>query len=401
LNAISSARLPRLLAAITALLMLALAVGLGACGGDGGGEDVDKVLEQTFSGNRKIDSGELSMNLTADLKGVPTVTEPVTVKIGGPFENQGENKVPKLDLDLSANAGGQSFTAGVISTGNKGYINFQGTDYVVPDDVFAQFRSELRKQQRESNTDTPDLATLGVNPRDWLTDPKNEGSEDVEGVETIHISAGVDVPKLLDDLNELLKKTGQLGLTPAQRQQLPSSISDKVKKQITDSVNEATFDLYTGKDDKILRKLDVKLQFDVDEKLRQDTAGVESGSVAFTVQVANINEPQEITAPKNAKPLSDLQSQLEAAGALGALGGSSGGSSGGGSSGGGGGGSGGSSGGANSGGGGGSSGTELGTGGGAAGGSGASTSEQRRYLRCVRAAKSVEDIRKCGTLLGK
>ena len=339
------------------------------------------------------------MNLTADLKGVPTVTEPVTVKVGGPFETQGDNKVPKLDLDLSANAGGQSFRAGVVSTGTKGYISFQGTDYVVPANLFAQFRRELRKQQRSSNKDTPDLEALGVHPRDWLTDPKDEGTVDVEGVETIHISAGVDVPKLLDDLNELLKKTGQLGLTQAQRQQLPGSISPTVKKQITDSVKQASFDVYTGKDDKILRKLDVKLQFDVDKKLQQQTSGVESGDVRFTVQIADLNKPQQINEPTNAQPLSELQKQLEAAGALGALGGSSGGGSGSsGSSGS----SGGSTGGTTGSSGGGSSssggGTDLGTGGGG-NSTGASTSQQRRYLRCVRGATSVDDIRKCGSLL--
>jgi hypothetical protein len=393
-KSIPSARLPRLLAAVSALLLAVALSGLAACGGDGGGENVDKVLNQTFGGGQKIDSGELSMNLTADLKGVPTVTEPITVKVGGPFENQGKNRVPKLDLDLSANAGGQSFRAGVVSTGQKGYISFQGTDYVVPANIFSQFRSELRKQQRDSNKDTPDLATLGVHPRDWLKNPKDRGTEDVEGVETIHIAADVDVPKLLDDIDELLKKTGQLGLTKAQREQLPGSISNTVKKQITDSVSKASFDVYTGKDDKILRKLDVKLQFDVDKKLRQQTAGVESGNVHFTVQIANLNKPQQITEPRNARPLSELQNQLEAAGALGALGGSSGGGSGTGGSGGGTTGGGGSSGGGSSGSGG---GTDLGTGGGAGGG--ASTAQQRRYLRCVRGASSVDDIRKCGDLL--
>ena len=34
---------------------------------------------------------------------------------------------------------GQSLAAGATSTGDKGYVSFQGTDYVVADQVFQQF----------------------------------------------------------------------------------------------------------------------------------------------------------------------------------------------------------------------------------------------------------------------
>jgi hypothetical protein len=331
------------------------------------------------------------MDLSAKLEGIPQLRDPVSVKIGGPFENRGPNQVPKLDLDLSAGAGSQgSLRAGVISTGEKGYVSVQGNDYSLPADTFDQFREELKRQSR-SDSQQPELSALGVSPRDWLENPKNEGTEDVDGVETIHVSSEVNVGKLLDDINDLLKRTGDLGLSAEQRRQLPRSIPASTRKQIIDSVKETKLDVFTGKDDKTLRKLQVKLDFEVAEGLRSQTAGVKSGAVDFTVEIADVNKPQEIKAPKQTRPLSELQRQLGALGGTATSGSSAGGSSGGSSSGGGSSSSGGSSSGTT----GSSSGGDLGTG----GGSSADSPKTRRYLRCVQKASGVDEVEACGDLL--
>jgi hypothetical protein len=385
--------LPRLLAALSAALLLLGAGFVAACGDEASGEDLNTVLSDTFGGKKQIDSGRIDVDLTADLEGLPQAQDPINVKIGGPFESRGDKQVPKLDLEISAGAAGQTFTAGVISTGEAGYVSFQGTDYRIPPRLFNQFARELRRQDSSQNN-VPDLNDLGVDPRKWLVDPKDEGTEEVGGVETIHISSDVDVDKLTEDLDDLLGKTGQLGLTREQRQQLPSRLPDTVKKQISESVKSASVDIYTGKEDKILRKLQVKLDFEVAKNLRSQTAGVSKGKVDFTVEVSEVNKPQKVEAPTQARPLSELQDQLNSLGALGGLGAT--GSSGSGSSNGSGSGS---SGGASSGSGQpttpGSGGT-LGSGGGS---SSADTKKTRRYLRCVEDAKGVDQINECSSLL--
>jgi hypothetical protein len=59
--------------------------------------------------------------------------------------------------------------------------------------------------------------------------------------------------------------------------------------------------------------------------------GLKSGTVSFSIEFADVGQPQTITAPQNAKPISELTSQLGGLGSV--LGGSSGsGSSGSGSS---------------------------------------------------------------------
>ncbi len=392
LNSLLSQRSPRLLALLLVGLLSLASAGATACSGDdGSGEDVDKVLNDTFDGEQKIKSGQLNMNLTADLKGPPQLEDPVRVKVGGPFESRGEREVPKLDLDFSVGAGGRDFTAGVVSTGDRGYINFQGTFYRLPPEIFRRFQRELARQARQGDNQ-PQLSALGVQPRDWLENPKEEGVEEVGGTETIHISSDVNVARMLDDIDELLQRAqrGGIGLSREQRQQLPSEIPASVKKQIQESVKEARLDVYTGKDDKLLRKLDLKLDFDVAENLRNETSGVTSGKIEFSVEIAELGEAQEIEEPKDAQSFEELQNLIT--GNLGGLGALQDGSGGGGSSGGGSGGSGGSSDGSGQG-----SGGDSGIGSG--GGAQPDPEEAQRYLRCVQDAKGTEELRKCAELI--
>jgi hypothetical protein len=367
-------KLPQLLryplAILAAVFLLVTGVAAGCGGGsDSSGEDINKVLDQTFNRDNKVDSGKLGIEGSAKLEGIKQITGPITVSVSGPFEGLEEKvkdtgQLPRTDFEMTANAGGQKISAGSTSTGSKLYVNFQGNDYVVPDNVFERFKRQLENAQAQSDkSKQPDLGALGIEPQKWLVDAKDEGTEDVGGVETIHISAGVDVPRLLDDFNRLLSRAGELGLSAQQRQQLPASIPDSVKKQIISSVKDAKLDVYTGKDDKVLRKLDLDLKFEVPENLRQQAQGLQRGDIKFTYQVKELNKPQTVEPPKSARPLSELQRQFSGTG-LGSLG-SSGSSS----------------------------------GGGTTGSSSTSSPKSRRYLRCVEKAQGTAELRQCASIL--
>ena len=209
------------------------------------------------------------------------------------------------------------------------------------------------------------------------------------------MSADVRIGALLKDVNDLIRRAGRLGL---ENDQVPQRIPERTQRQIEESVKTAQFDLWTGKDDKIMRRLEIEFSFDLPEELRTQAQGVSGGTVDIKVEIAELNEDQEIEAPKKSRPLSELQSQLGVS-ALGlgeGLGGSSsgGGSSGGGSSGGG------SSGGGSSGGGSSGSsggGTDLGTGGDPS----VNSERSERYLKCLSDAKRPADIEKCSAILEK
>lgn len=263
-------------------------------------------------------SGKLQLALSLKTEGGRSASGTVDVKLTGPFQSQGDKQLPKFDFDLVLSAAGQTFRAGAVSTGSSGFLKFQGQAYSVPEQVFAQFKQgyERSQAQREGSRENQSFASLGVNPQRWLKDPKDEGEEDVGGVETTHVAAGVDVPKLLEDVNQILSRArGQLG---GQGRQLPSQLTPQQRKAVQDAIKEVRFDVYTGKDDKTLRRMTIELKFEVPESQRQSAQGISGGELTFDLVISELNKPQTVNPPANPKPFDELTQALR--GALGGLG---------------------------------------------------------------------------------
>jgi hypothetical protein len=295
------------------MLLAAAPFGLIACGGDdeptsggsggGGSEDVNQILEQTFSDSGRIESGKLDATITGGEGG-----QQATAKLSGPFQSQGDQRLPLVALQGSFSSQGEEFAAGVVNTGEKGYVSFQGEDYEVSDQVYEQFKASYEQAASQGGQEGQSLASLGLNPRDWLTDPKVAGEADVGGTETTKITGGVDVAVVLDDFNAALEKMRSLGLQGSE--QLPEQITPEQKRQITEAVQDARVEVYSGNDDRILRRLKIDLT-------------AEGSTVTLDLTLTGVNEDQEIPEPSDAKPFADLAEQLGGLG-LGGLGGSSG-----------------------------------------------------------------------------
>jgi hypothetical protein len=306
------------------LIVVLAAAGLvaGCGGGDdddaaGSGTDVNQLLKDTFSGKKDIKSGklDLAVNVSAGANGT------FNAKLGGPFESQGSGKLPKLDIDASLEGSGQNIQAGVTSTGDKAFISYAGTDYAVDDATFQQFKTGFEQSSKQASDKNQSLGSLGIDPSKWLTNAKNEGEAKVGDTDTIKITGDVDVSKALDDVNTALQKVRSIG--GAQASNLPEQLTDADKKQAQDAIKDLSVEIYTGKDDKILRRFVVAMKVAVQSQ---------TADLKLDFQLLDLNESQDIKAPENTKPLSDLMSKLGGLG-LGGLG-SGGSSSGSGSSGG-------------------------------------------------------------------
>ena len=221
--------------------------------------DVNELLTQTFTGDKKIDSGKVDASLRIDASGGSEGQQAVTMRLSGPFQTTGADTLPELQLAFGLDGGGQSIDAGVTSTGEKAYVAFQGEDYAVSDQVFNQFKSAYEQAAAKSKESGQgqSLTTLGMDPRKWLTDPRNAGEAKVGDDDTIKITGGVDVDALLDDVNTALGKVGELGLSGAG--QVPDKITEAQKRQVIDAVKDPRVEIYTGKEDKILRRMVVDL----------------------------------------------------------------------------------------------------------------------------------------------
>ena len=272
------------------LAVLASAFGLAACGGE---EDVDvqQVLKQTFGEDKDIDSGRLDAGLRLDLGGLAQLKGPVRITLSGPFETAERNAVPRFDFDATVEAGGQTFRAGAVSTGDKGFIKIQDQTVAIPADQFERYRKALAQDTGEEGGVS--LRSLGVDPQRWLRDPKYVGKEDIGGAETLHIRSGIDVARLLEDVNRVLARAEQAEGRRARQ------LTEAERQQLGEAVKEAQLELWTGEEDKILRRINVRLKFEVPEAVRQQANGLTSGTIKFELGFGAINSKQEIREPEN------------------------------------------------------------------------------------------------------
>lgn len=300
----------RLLLVLVALA--AVALGVSACGGDkASGKSVSELLKDTFSGGKSVNSGRLDIGLSLDLQGLQGVNGPVTAKLSGPFKTK-KGEIPEFDLDLTFSASGQTFAAGATSIGGKGFLSFQGSDYAVPATVFAAFQDGFKKAQKQqsgsSSKSNPSLKSLGIDPSRWLTGAKKAGEEKVGGADTVRITAGVDVRKLLEDVNVLLERAAGLGIS--RQQKIPTKLTAAQIDQLAGAVDSARFEVFIGKKDVTLRRLVFDLGVNVPAASQQAANGLKSARIRLTLQIDDLNGDVNIKAPAKPKPFEQLQRAL-------------------------------------------------------------------------------------------
>jgi hypothetical protein len=302
---------------ILLIVLLASALGLVACGGDDAeDQDPTALLQETFGEGKEVKSGRLDLSLRVNAKGIEQLNGPVTVALRGPFQSQGGDKLPTFDFEAEINAGGQAFKAGAVSTGSKGFLRFQEENYVVPDQLYKQFQDGYAEQAKCNEKEggkqgNATFRALGIDPRRWLNDAKTEGEEKVGGADTIHVTSGIDVPKFLDDVNRVLARTelqddpcAQEKKTDAQKEKEGSrELTADQRKRISEAIKRARVDVWTGADDKILRRLMVDLRI-------EGPGRKQTGDVRLDLSIGGLNEDQRVASPKGAKPLDDLLARL-------------------------------------------------------------------------------------------
>jgi hypothetical protein len=293
-------------ALVLLIALLAISVLTGCGGGSSGDEassstDVNQLLTDTFNGDHPVKSGMINLSLRAGSQGGSAAAQgPIAVNLTGPFQSQGKGKLPKLDLEARIQGGGQNVTAGVVSTGDKGFVKFQGQSYAVSDAVFQQFKRGYEQAQSQSSKQKgQSLATLGIDPQRWLSNPRNEGDAKVGDTDTIRITGDVDVPKLLDDVNTALARTKSLGVQGTAN--LPQQLTPQQKQQAADAIKKLSVEIYTGKADRTLRRVVVALT----AKSQAQTVDLN-----FDLQLTDVNQDQSISAPSGAKPFDQLLGQF-------------------------------------------------------------------------------------------
>jgi hypothetical protein len=359
------------------------ALTVAACGSSGssGSGNPSTLLNQTFSGEHKVTSGKLSLQLTVDPSGSSTLSGPITVSFGGPFQTRGTNKLPASDFTVAVSALGRSGSLGILSTGSSGYVTLQGVNYQMPQATFEKLESSFSSltSSQGSGSGSGALGKLGIQPLHWLTNPTIVGTETVGGAKTTHIHAGINVSALLGDLNTLVERASSLGVSGAST--LKSGIPASAQSKIASEIRNPSVDIWTGTSDHTIRRLTITMTLPVTGKVSSELGGMTSADLGLTMQYSDLNQAQTITAPTSAQPFTQFATKLKsflgavqsaAAGAI--AGGSAGGST---------------------------SGSAGGSTSGTTTGSSGSSSKVTSYSQCIQAANGdVSKMQKCASLLG-
>lgn len=293
-----------------ALILVLASVLAAACGGSS--EDANKLLRQTFTGNHKIDSGNLGFRLTVVPAGSSTLKGPIFLSLSGPFQSLGTGKLPQSAFNISLGAMGNGASITIISTGTSGYVTFQGQSYKLPPATFQRLESSFSALGTSPGGGGKSgvLGRLGIQPQHWLVNPKVVGDEAVGGADTTHIRSGINVAALLADLNTFLGRASSLGVSGASS--FPNGISATSRQRIANEIQNPTFDVWTGKIDKTLRRLQIQLTLPVRGQTSNLLGGLRSAGIGLTMQYANLNQPQTITAPPAVAPYGVFQTKLRA-----------------------------------------------------------------------------------------
>lgn len=296
------------------LLLLFAAVALASCGGGDDSEDVEGLLDQAFGG--EIRSADLKLDAELRLKGSPALQRPVRLQASGPFI-AGRDSLPSADIEVKVGTegGGQTITGGLLLTGDRAFVKFQDVYYERP---AAEVRRANRRLRRNRGSESS-LAELGFRPRIWLADARDEGEAEVDGVQTRHLSGRLDVDAVLRDFNRFVRKSGST-LRGATGQTPPERLSPGETRVIAAAVDDPTFDVYTGEEDGVIRRVSGRLEFKVPVAARARLDGVESGSLEFSMEFGDVNGAQRVEAPAKARPLSALTRSLGGGSALEGLG---------------------------------------------------------------------------------
>jgi hypothetical protein len=297
---------------IALIVLIALVTTLVACGGDGGSEDPQTVIDEaTLQG---IEGGVIDLSLVIDAQGEEGGDLDASLK--GPFQ-QGATKDDLPQLDLNAKAKGSiegervDFDGGLMLLPSSAYVNYQGVEYEVDPSTYSFVESIIDPSVAEERPGEGEGASLGLTdcqetvgelkPADFTSNLKDGGEADVGGTTTTKISGELDVTSAI---NSLIEITGD----PACEAQLnsagplPSKTElEEARSEVKGGVKSAKIDVYVGDDD-IVRRISAQLEIEP----KGSGKGPRRAEVDLDLKLTEVNEEQEIAAPQGAKPLSDL-----------------------------------------------------------------------------------------------
>jgi hypothetical protein len=300
----------------TAVALLAIGLGaclVSACGGAPG--SAQSLLDETFSGHTQIESGNIKLSFALGAAGQSAATKPLAVRLSGPFQNAGAGKLPHFALQLQLSAAGHALQAGATSTGSALFVELAGAWFSTPESTYKALEQGYAQATKTASTAKvrSTFSSLGIEPGRWLSNPTELGTTTVAGVQTVHLTASVNIPAFLADVSKLSQAGGSLGLGSSvlgagagNGALSPSAITELAK-----SIKSAHVDVYSGQSDHLLRRLEVSATVTATPQTQALLGGLSTADIKVLLEFSELNKPQTITAPSNPQPPSQLLPALQ------------------------------------------------------------------------------------------
>jgi hypothetical protein len=279
------ARTLRRLAVLALAAALAALLVAGCGGGDSGGGGADQteglsaqeLLDRSAAEFAKLDTFRIVLDGNGRVALAPGSSVPGASLLNGPVAFSGEGPVDppdKASIDAKLELAALSPQVNITRVGDGVYVGILGQDFklALPASTVALL----------------DFGRLYPTLTGWISDPQRSAGEDIDGAPTVKVTGALDAQKALADLGPLL--TGGGGVPAADTAQLRKALK------------EGTVEAWIGTEDLRPRRVHLVLKASGLTGLP-----VRSIDVDLTTTFSAFDEPADISAPANARPL-DLNS---------------------------------------------------------------------------------------------
>jgi hypothetical protein len=268
-------------------LLLAVGTFAGLVAGCGGGDGDDAplvnpdVLLDSAAGH-PVKSAQLEGQARLTLDGSSVLTQPVTIRVEGPYVGGGGIRIPSFDWKFNVRVLGFGVGGKLVSTGENVFISPFGDNYELGRESTAAINAQV--------------AASSFHARDLFGVARNEGNEEVNGTQTQHVNAELDGKVVAVALHPL---RDALGLT-----HVPAPVG--------------RIEAWIGLDDRMVHKLSLDADFGIAPADRPRFGGARGGNLQAEVTLDDINEPQTVHVPGGGgyKPIENLFLTLQDLGAF-------------------------------------------------------------------------------------
>lgn len=256
----------------------------------------DQALKAALSGGTEVKSGQFDVQ--AAMKDVGGKGDSASASLKGTFQSGGTPaEVPSFDVDVKVDAEGQRITTGALSVGESAFLTRGDTAYRLPDAAWKNLSASRAKVAEFAKKGKAPSAAgiLGVDTSKWLTKAKDEGTEQLDGVVTRHVSASINAESVVKSVLPLARQGGA-------NVQLPPNF----ERTVTKVVKSAEIDAYVGTADRIPRRVSMAMDLDFRGLASNPSDEVNRVKVDLELNMTGVNKPQQIQAPTKVEPLRSL-----------------------------------------------------------------------------------------------